>query len=1148
MIVAKEKQYETLQELVKPHVESFNYLLQEGLHKVVKELEPVEFETPGGQRCGLMIEDLSIWSPQLPEKNKLSRTNKVYPSECRQRHSTYRGDINIQLGWVLDGKFQGYLDRSAGQIPIMVKSQACNLNKLSPKKLIQHGEEAEEMGGYYIINGQEKVVRMLILPRRNFPLCVKRPSWRTRGKNFTEYGVTIRCVRPDESAVNMTLHYASSGHVRVSFAYHKQAFYIPLLMLLKGLLDVEDQEIFRHMTEGREDSFIQGSFGAMMGEMMEEKLFTQQDMLQFLGERFRIKLNLPEWYTSVEIGRHLLKQCICVHLQNNRDKFNMMIYMTRKLLAFAQGQCCEESADNPMNQELLLSGHLMLMMLREKLEGWLILLKNLLIKTLQKSGQAELDSGVVVKACSSCPGVTRPLEYLLATGNLNSLSGLGLMQAAGLSVIADRLNFYRFLSHFRSVHRGAFFTQMRTTSVRKLLPEAWGFICPVHTPDGTPCGLLNHLTASCQAVNTVHSSQGVVSLLDSLGVCLLPDTAWQTHECYQVLLDGRVLGYVPDAMVHSVAGELRKCKVYGQKEIPPVLEICLVPKSPVASQYPGLYLLSTRGGGVPPVLEICVVPKSPVASQYPGLYLFSTLARMMRPVLSLQAGGERPVEMIGSFEQVYMDIAARSSEIIPEVSTHVEASLQSIFSVLGSLTPFSDHNPSPRNIYQCQMAKQTMGTPVHTYQHRADNKLYRLITPQTPVVRPEAHVTYHIDEYPIGTNAIIAVISATGYDMEDAIIINKASYHRGFAHGCVYKSVAVDLLAMHRNTATAYSVIFGCESPVQGLDSDGLPPVGQLLTSGSPMYSYLDLSTGKGKVEHYRGGEDAFVDQVKILGSDTGQDPLNHACLVLRVVRNPTIGDKFSSRHGQKGICSMLWPHEDMPFSESGMVPDICFNPHGFPSRMTIGMMIECMAGKSGALHGTFHDATPFTFSEDDTAIDFFGECLQKGGFNSLGTETMYCGETGREMEVQIFMGMVYYQRLRHMVSDKFQVRTTGPMDPLTMQPVQGRKRMGGIRFGEMERDGLISHGSSFLLHDRLFQNSDRSLSYLCRECGNLLSAAKDKAPSSAAAVSFEAKRRWRCLTCNRADTICPIAVPYVFKYLLSELAVMGIKIKLEVK
>jgi len=316
----------------------------------------------------------------------------------------------------------------------------------------------------------------------------------------------------------------------------------------------------------------------------------------------------------------------------------------------------------------------------------------------------------------------------------------------------------------------------------------------------------------------------------------------------------------------------------------------------------------------------------------------------------------------------------------------------------------------------------------------------------------------------------------------------------------------------------------------------------------------------------------------------------------LRFNRNPVIGDKFSSRHGQKGVLSQLWPEINMPFSESGMRPDCIINPHAFPSRMTIGMLIESMAGKAGAMHGLAQDATPFQFTEEDTAIEYFGDQLLAAGYNYYGNEPMYSGITGQEFAADIYIGVVYYQRLRHMVLDKFQVRTTGPVDPVTRQPVKGRKRAGGIRFGEMERDALIAHGTSFLLQDRLMNCSDYSTAWVCRTCGSLISLGYDdislgstvigvtKAPKSTGpggeycrvcrAVAEAEDQTARQALANGHDRnataqtdvrvaipssnflgsatkggdLDVVAIPYVFRYLCAELASMGISVSLEVQ
>ncbi len=270
-----------------------------------------------------------------------------------------------------------------------------------------------------------------------------------------------------------------------------------------------------------------------------------------------------------------------------------------------------------------------------------------------------------------------------------------------------------------------------------------------------------------------------------------------------------------------------------------------------------------------------------------------------------------------------------------------------------------------------QMGKQSMGTPTTSLQHRTDNKLYRLQTGQSPVVRPALHNTYGMDSFPNGMNAIVAVISYTGYDMEDAMILNKSAHERGFGYGTIYKSQIVDLkdLQGRGNSSPTLHFGFGYDVQTEGakihkccnfLDLDGLPFVGTRVTSGDPVAAYVDETTGKTKFAKYKGDETAYVDTVRLLGSDAGDSELQKIHITLRITRAPVIGDKFSSRHGQKGVCSQKWPMIDMPFTESGMQPDVIINPHAFPSRMTIGMLVESMAGKSGAMQGLAQDATPF--------------------------------------------------------------------------------------------------------------------------------------------------------------------------------------------
>lgn len=563
-----------------------------------------------------------------------------------------------------------------------------------------------------------------------------------------------------------------------------------------------------------------------------------------------------------------------------------------------------------------------------------------------------------------------------------------------------------------------------------------------------------------------------------------------------------------------------------------------------------------------------------VGGPYPGLYLFTDAARLVRPVIHRASGN---TEAIGPMEQPFMDIACLDEDVREGVTTHQELDATNMLSLIASLTPFSDYNQSPRNMYQCQMGKQTMGTPCHSLPFRADNKMYKLQNPQAPVVQTSRHGEFKMDEYPNGTNAIVAVLSYTGFDMEDAMILNKGSFERGFGHASVYKTMKVNIEDEAERAGASMKganprIHFGNKTTGDGdpvypsLGEDGLPEIGACVNEGDPLYCVVDDLSGKDRVGRHKEKEKAYIQTVRALGGSNPKRSDHDISITLRFPRNPIIGDKFSSRHGQKGVLSIIWPQRDMPFSESGISPDVIINPHAFPSRMTIGMLIESMAGKSGALNGMFQDATPFTFHEsgDKVAVDYFGEQLQQAGYNYYGSEPLYSGVSGCLMEADLYIGVVYYQRLRHMVSDKYQVRATGPVNQLTRQPIKGRKKGGGIRLGEMERDSLLSHGTAFLLHDRLLNCSDRHVAYACRRCGDLLAPTTERntvrsAGQSATEATSKARLRVVCKNakcqeaaknrvCASDESVEPIVLPYVYRYLANELAGMGIKMNLDIK
>ncbi|KAJ8953551.1 hypothetical protein NQ318_002971 [Aromia moschata] len=502
---------------------------------------------------------------------------------------------------------------------------------MNPKELVEHGEHEQEWGGYFVVKGHEKIVRMLLMTRRNYPIAIKRSGWKQRGSLFSDYGISMRCVTKDQTATTNVLHFVTDGSAKLMFSYHKVLYYVPLCLVLRCLCDNSDQYTFQKLKQGFEDDlYYIDCIHNMLRAVHMENLHTHEECKMYLGRMFRVKFfECPEWYTDMQIADFILKKCILIHLDSNEDKFNMLVFMTQKLFVFAQNKCKVEGADAVMMQELLLGGHLYLQIVKEKLQSWLVGLKLNVLK-LAKATSFSLGSAEIMKAAKYSGGIEHGLEMFLATGSINSVSGLGLMQDKGLTIVAENINRMRYMSHFRAVHRGAFFQEMRTTEARQLLPDAWGFICPVHTPDGAPCGLLNHLTTNCRITDVPDEEKvrNIPLVLTDLGMVPLKYAATlDVKASYAVQLDGRIVGYVAGDVAGRLVDKLR--------------------------------LLKIKGRSVPDTLEIVSVPLRKTVSQYPGIYLFTGPARMMRPLLNLATN---KIELVGTFEQVYMDICVTPEE------------------------------------------------------------------------------------------------------------------------------------------------------------------------------------------------------------------------------------------------------------------------------------------------------------------------------------------------------------------------------------------------------------------------------------------------------------------------------------------------------
>mmetsp|Transcript_20716 Transcript_20716/g.39431 ORF Transcript_20716/g.39431 Transcript_20716/m.39431 type:complete len:1285 (-) Transcript_20716:129-3983(-) len=1215
------------------HVESFNALLEGGLDGIVSQMDVAEVDPREGTNdpaIQIQLTELYVTKPtnMLDSKDThdggkfAGRTLNILPVDCRVGHFTYAAPLHGKFELRVTGKPQtASATLEIGRIPIMVKSKACYLHGKSPQQLVELGEDQTECGGYFIVNGNERVVRMLIMPRANYPMAIIRPSYESRGHLYTKYATLFRGMRRDGSTQTNTLHYLLDGSCWMRFSHGREEWFIPLVAIAYCFYPLTDELFVQQLCGTGEHwsmTFLRERALVMLQhQRTKHKISNQRDAYSYIGKTFRITLGLmiPRRWTNEEVGKWMMNRFVLVHTQDPVEKLQTLCLMWQKLMGLVREQLEPDNQDVMSSHEILLPGQLYGLVLKESLETMMERLKAIIAKSTRPRDDVKAEKKAtdyiknerlleqVIKAASK---VSNDLQYFVATGNVNSRSGLDLMQKSGYTIVADKLNQARFSSHFAAVHRGQYFAEMKTTTVRKLLPETWGFLCPVHTPDGSPCGLLNHMARSAKAVihfPSAEITQSVTRFLSTLGVDVYPGEktdlpTYQNAKYAWVMLDGRPVGRLAFDRLDSVAQELRRSKVAGRNGIPRDMEI--VPISPDWK-----YL-------------------------FPGLFLFLGPSRLIRPVHCHSLG---TVEWIGPLEQVFMNIAMTGKETeearvavaaakdsagkelvqrdedLPEQKpiehTHQEIKPTEIFSVLAALTPFSNHNQSPRNMYQCQMLKQTMGTPYHNHPYRTDNKVYKIWCPQKPIVRTEMYNQYNFDEHPQGTNAIVAVITYTGYDMEDSMIINKHSFERGFGHGIVYKTKIIEAGDKNMRAQEKAACMFTNLRPefkgggryVKDVDpatgefrlqDDGLPPIGIKMENGDPLCCWAGPD-GREKVVKFHDDLEAYVENVtrvhpEALPGAQAEPGMHKVLIKLRYPRNPVVGDKFSSRHGQKGVMSRLWPAEDMPFSESGVTPDIMFNPHGFPSRMTIGMLIESIAAKAAAAEGkpvvdgtTFrgyaghltgkhnNEKDPFLQKESNRkrqhnqekdgnpVYKYFGDTLVKHGFQRLGTEKLYSGIHGTEMETDIFMGVIYYQRLRHMVGDKAQARMRGPVDRLTNQPVKGRQKHGGIRFGEMERDSLLAHGTAYLLHDRLCRSSDFDVGFVCPMCESILTpqanAHLKTGLHSQIAVSGQ---EWECPPCSRKmkrSVIChPVPIPWIFRFLTCELAAMNVRLQIKVK
>jgi DNA-directed RNA polymerase subunit B len=1112
MVNISNKRWPIIQDILKregiarQHLNSYDEFLERGLQSIIDEVGQIEIES-AEYPYKIQLGKLKLQQARMMELD--GSITHIAPMEARLRNVTYASPVMLEASVVEDGKILESRFVHIGDMPLMVRSNACVLHNLSEQKLVEHGEDPNDPGGYFIINGSERVIVGLEDLSYNKIIVDKEIV----GGNIVFKAKVYSSIVGYRAKLELIMK--NDGLIVAKIP--GSPVDIPVVTLMRALGLESDREIAAAVSLVDEiQDELEASF-EKSGDVPTAKdaiVYISKRIAPGMLEEFQIKRaeTLLDWGLLPHLGKHP---------DNRKEKSQFLGEAACKLIELKLGWLTPDDKDHYGNKVIKFAGQMLADLFRTAFRN---LVRDMKYQ-LERSGQKR---GINAVAAAVRPGiVTDKLNNAIATGNW----GRG---RVGVTQLLDRTNYLSTISHLRRIQSPLSRSQPNFEA-RDLHATHFGRICPSETPEGSNCGLVKNLALS--AIISVNvPSEDIIEKLYDLGVTYVSEAKDELKkDGARIFVDGRLIGYYKDGQ--KLADSLRELR--RNFKIHPHIGIFLF-QSNIEGSTKRLYVNCNAGRVLRPL--IVIKDNKPLLTQ-------ELIDKVNKKFLSwndlLHMG---IIELVDANEEENCFITMDEENI--KKHTHMEIFPSAILGAGASIIPYPEHNQSPRNTYESAMAKQSLGFSTPLMNASTYVRQHFMLYPQIPIVTTKAMGLLGLEDRPAGQNCIVAVLPFDGYNIEDAIVLSKSSVDRGLGRTFFYRIYEAEAKQYPGGMRDNFEIP-NAEGNIRGfrgdkayrlLEEDGVIATESMVQGGdiligktSPprfMEEYREFEV-KGPYRRdtsigVRPSENGVVDNVVMTQSHDGGKMYK---IRVRDTRIPEIGDKFASRHGQKGVIGMLVHHEDLPYTANGVVPDVLINPHAFPSRMTVGMFLESVTGKAAALRGTKMDGSAFVGEK----LEDVKGVLESAGFKYSGKEMMYDGRTGKAFEVEVFMGVVYYQKLHHMVADKIHARARGQVQMLTKQPTEGRARGGGLRFGEMERDCLIAYGASMMLKDRLLDESDKADIYICERCG-LVSYYDIK------------QRKFVCRVCGDKAKVTSISVAYAFKLLLQEMMSLDVAPRLLIK